>query len=102
MSELYTVEVVASAPSNAVRSHDHPMLESGNLSFPKGRYLLDFRPGEDRSSYVITHRIEGVPLIDHLLESGQGPIRLHRLVTDLFVSPNACLQRRSTQGGLER
>ena len=72
MSEPYTVEAVASAPSNAVRSHDYPMLESGNLSFPKGRYLLDFCPGEDRSSYVITHRIEGAPLIDRLLESGQA------------------------------
>lgn len=72
MSEPYMVEAVASAPSNAIRSHDHPMLESGNLSFPEGRYLLDFRPGEDRSSYVVTHRIEGAPLIDRLLECGQA------------------------------
>ena len=52
--------------------HDHPMLESGNLSFPKGRYLMDFRPGEDRSSYVIEHRIEGAALIERLLESGRA------------------------------
>ena len=36
MSKLHTVEVAAPEPSNAIRSHDHPMLESGNLSFPKG------------------------------------------------------------------
>ena len=72
MSELYTIEAVAPGPSNAVRSHDHPMLESGNLSFPEGRYLLDFLPGEDRSSYVIEHRIEGAALIERLLGSGQA------------------------------
>ena len=48
------------------------MLESGNLSFPKGRYLLDFHPGEDRSSYVIEHRIEGAALIERLLEAGRA------------------------------
>ena len=72
MSEPYTIEAVAPGPSNAVRSHDHPMLESGNLSFPKGRYLLDFHPGEDRSSYVIEHRIEGAALIERLLEAGRA------------------------------
>ena len=72
MSEPYTIEAVVPGPSNAVRSHDHPMLESGNLSFPKGRYLLDFRPGEDRSSYVIEHRIEGAALIERLLASGRA------------------------------
>ena len=72
MRDPYTIEAVAPGPSNAIRSHDHPMLESGNLSFPNGRYLLDFLPGEDRSSYVITHQIEGAPLINRLIESGQA------------------------------
>ncbi len=72
MSEPYTVEVAAPEPSNAVRSHDHPMLESGNLSFPMGRYLLDFHPGEHQSSYVIEHRIEGAALIERLLGAGQA------------------------------
>ena len=68
----YTIEAVAPGPSNAIRAHDHPMLESGNLSFPLGRYWLDFVPGDDRSSYVIRHRIEGAALISRLLESGQA------------------------------
>ena len=72
MTQGYTVEAVAPGPSNAIRAHEHPMLESGNLSFPKGRYCLDFVPGEDRSSYLITHRIEGAALISRLLESGQA------------------------------
>ena len=48
------------------------MLESGNLSFPKGRYILDFQPGEDRSSYTITHRVQGAALISRLLEARQA------------------------------
>ena len=72
MSEPYTIEAVAPGPSNAIRSHDHPMLESGNLSFPEGRYLLNFLPGEDRSSYVVEHRIEGAALIERLLGAGQA------------------------------
>ena len=48
------------------------MLESGSLSFPNGRYSLDFRLGEDRSSYTITHRIRGAALITRLLEAGHA------------------------------
>ena len=72
MTQRYTVEAVAAGPSNAIRAHEHPMLESGNLSFPEGRYWLDFVPGEDRSSYLITHRIEGAALISRMLESDQA------------------------------
>ncbi len=72
MSEARTVEVAAARPSNAVRSHDHPMLEFGNLSFPKGRYVLGFSDGTDRSSCVIEHRIEGAALIERLLEKGSA------------------------------
>lgn len=68
MSIPFRIEAVAPGTSNAIRSHDHPMLESGNLSFPQGRYLLDLEPRADRSSYLITHRIEGAPLISRLLE----------------------------------
>lgn len=72
MTQRYTVEAVATGPSNAIRAHEHPMLESGNLSFPNGRYWLDFVPGEDCSSYLITHRIEGAALISRMLKSDQA------------------------------
>ena len=72
MTHPYTVEAVAPGPSNAIRAHEHPMLESGNLSFPKGRYRLDCVPGEDRSSYVITHSVEGAALITRLLKAQQA------------------------------
>ena len=68
MNTPYQIEAVAPGTSNAIRSHDHPILESGNLSFPEGRYLLDLQPGVDRSSWVITHQVEGAPLVSRLLE----------------------------------
>ena len=68
----YSIEAVSPRPSNAVRSHEHPMLESGNLSFPSGRYILDFQPGEDRSSYTITHRIQGAALLSRVLDAGRA------------------------------
>ena len=68
----HSVEAVGPVPSNAVRAHDHPILETGSLSFPEGRYVLDFKAGADRSSYTITHHISGAPLITRLLESHQA------------------------------
>ena len=68
----YSIEAVSPGPSNAVRAHDHPMLESGNLSFPQGRYVLEFQPGDDRSSYTITHRVQGAALISRLLDARQA------------------------------
>ena len=68
----HSVEAVAPAPSNAVRAHDHPILETGNLAFPEGRYVLDFKAGADRSSYTITHHITSAPLITRLLDTQQA------------------------------
>ena len=65
MSEIVSI---ARSSSNAVRSHGFPVLETGNLSFPDGRYAVGFRPGEDRASFVLEHRIEGAPLISRLLQ----------------------------------
>ncbi len=72
MSQPYTVEVVAPTPSNAVRAHEHPMLESGNPSFPRGRYWLRLLPGDDRCSFRVTHEVEGAALVTRLLESGDA------------------------------
>ena len=72
MMQPYSIEAVSPGPSNAVRAHEHPMLEAGNLSFPNGRYILDFQPGQDRSSYTITHRVEGAALISRLLDARQA------------------------------
>ena len=72
MTDAFQVEVVAPGPSNAIRSDHHPILESGNLAFPQGRYTLDFQPGADRSSCTLIHRIAHAPLITRLVEAGQA------------------------------
>lgn len=64
MSEIVTV---AQSTSNAIRSHGFPVLEAGNISFPQGRYAVQFNPGNDQASFVVTHRIQGAPLISRLL-----------------------------------
>ncbi len=66
------ITTVSQAPSNAVRSHSHPVLEAGNLSFPNGQYVVDFKPGEDRSSFTLEHQIEGAALISRLLADKQA------------------------------
>lgn len=62
-------EVVTEAKSlnSAVRGHAFPVLESGNTSFPNGRYVVAFKPGADASSFTIRHRIEGAPLINEVI-----------------------------------
>ena len=62
------IVTAAQSLSNAIRAHNHPVLEPGNLSYPDGRYTVDFIPGSDRSSFTLTHQIEGAPLIVRLLE----------------------------------
>lgn len=65
MGEIVTE---AKAPSSAVRSHSFPALESGNISFPEGRYIVGFEGGADGSSFTVRHRIEGAALITHAID----------------------------------
>ena len=48
-------EVVTQATdlNSAVRGHAFPALESGNTSFPNGRYVVRFEPGKDGSSFTV-------------------------------------------------
>ncbi len=43
------------------------MLESGNLSFPEGKYFVDFEPAKNGSAFRITHHVEGTPLVSRLI-----------------------------------
>ena len=65
-------EIVTEAgePNSAIRGHPFPALESGNTSFPNGRYVVQFEPGKDGSSFTVRHRVEGAPLIDRLIADG--------------------------------
>lgn len=70
MNSSTRIEVAYPTATNAIRSHDHPILETGNLSFPKGKYFVEINAKEDNCSYVIHHRIEQAPLIELLIEYG--------------------------------
>ena len=65
-------EVVTEArsPNSAVRGHAFPALESGNTSFPEGRYVVGFEPGADESSFTVRHNIEGAKLITDVIADG--------------------------------
>ena len=65
-------EVITEARSlnTAVRGHSFPVLESGNTSFPNGRYVVGFKPGPDASSFTVRHRIEGAPLLNEVIDEG--------------------------------
>ena len=65
-------EVVTEArsPNAAVRGHAFPSLESGNISFPNGRYAVGFEAGADASSFTVRHRIEGAQLINDVIADG--------------------------------
>ena len=65
-------EVVTEArsPNSAVRTHAFPALESGNTSFPEGRYVVGFQPGADACSFTVRHRIDGANLINHAIAEG--------------------------------
>ena len=65
-------EVITEARSlnTTVRGHSIPVLESGNTSFPNGRYVVGFMPGADASSFTVRHRIEGAPLLNEVIDEG--------------------------------
>ena len=67
MNEVVTE---AKSPNSAVRAHAFPALESGNTSFPEGRYVVGFEPGADASSFSVRHRIEGAELINCAIADG--------------------------------
>lgn len=67
MDEMITE---ASAVNSAVRGHAFPVLESGNTSFPAGRYVVGFEARADRSSFTVRHQIEGASLISDAIDEG--------------------------------
>ncbi len=65
-------EVITEAKSlnTAVRGHAFPVLESGNTSFPEGRYVVGFEGSGDTNSFTIRHRIERAQLINDVIAEG--------------------------------
>lgn len=61
----------ANQPTSVVRAHGYPSLESGNISYPNGRYVVGFQEGNDNSSFELTHRVEGAELIVQAIDHGR-------------------------------
>ena len=51
-----------------VRTQHFPALEAGNISYPHGRYIVNFEPGLDQRSFSMFHSVENAPLIAQLIE----------------------------------
>lgn len=71
-ASMRSFSISSADPSNAIRSPRFPVLESGNSSFPNGKYTVDWEQCDDKCSFNITHRIEGAPLISRLLEDNKA------------------------------
>ena len=70
---MYSFSISAEKSSNAIRTPAFPVLESGNVSFPNGRYIVDIvEINREASSLTIRHKIEGAPLISRLLRKEQA------------------------------
>ena len=76
----------AKSPNTAVRGHSFPALESGNISFPDGRYVVGFEAGADASSFTVRHRIEGAQLINDVISRRSCAVRLHGCLPKFVVS----------------
>lgn len=68
MSEAAPIEVVVPGASNAISSHEHPILESGNLSFPEGRYMVSLDREAGGYGFRLTHHLQGAPLLTRLIQ----------------------------------
>lgn len=55
-----------------VRCLPYPVLEDGNLSYPRGDYEVDAKPQDDGTSAIIHHTIRDAPFLDRILQQGQA------------------------------
>ena len=62
----------AATAANTIGAHDHPVLEEGNLSFPRGRYVIGFVSRDDGPSFELVHGLDGAGLISRLLRRGEA------------------------------
>lgn len=67
MTQIVTV---ADTDSSATRAQPHPVLEAGNVSFPNGRYAVEFSPHKGGPCCTLKHGIEYASLIRRLLDEG--------------------------------
>ena len=71
-----SIGIRAFEPASASRALPWPVLEAGNMSYPRGEYRItvDYREIKDpRRAVSVTHAVTGAPLIDRWL--GEGRLR---------------------------
>ncbi|MCY4260399.1 MAG: hypothetical protein OXC91_09075 [Rhodobacteraceae bacterium] len=67
MPEAHEIEVVLPGAANSVGSHGHPILETGNLAFPEGRYFVSLEQDPRSMVLQVSHRLKDAPLLDRLI-----------------------------------
>lgn len=70
--------------SVVVRSLPYPVLEPGNLSYPRGEYRVEPSPRQDGHSAELRHVVVNAPFVEAMLREG-------RAVYMLVVSQNSVL-----------
>ncbi len=64
------IVALANSEANATKSRRYPVLEAGNMSYPSGQYAIDFRPGKERSSFLLQHDMQNAELVRRLVREG--------------------------------
>ncbi len=55
-----------------IRCLPYPILEDGNLSYPRGGYEVDAKPQDDGTSVILHHTIRDAPFLDRILQQGKA------------------------------
>ncbi|MCG8620743.1 MAG: hypothetical protein MJE68_01920 [Proteobacteria bacterium] len=58
--------------AETVYAFPFPVLEEGNTSFPNATYDVEWKKTSDESSVMLTHKLEGAPFLQKLLDKGQA------------------------------
>ena len=66
-----TISISTLDAASAVRAFPWPVLEAGNRAFLEGAYAVDVEHRERGRSFMLSHRIDGAPLLGRWLEEGK-------------------------------
>lgn len=56
----------------SVRSFPYPVIEDGNLSYPRGEYRVQIKPRQDGRTVLLKHAVEKAALLERLLSEGKA------------------------------
>lgn len=55
-----------------VRSLPYPVIEEGNLSYPRGEYLVETTPQQDGVSVLLNHAVIGAAFLEGVISAGKA------------------------------